>query len=44
MIGGDGGLMDGFGLILILCFTASISALIYLIAWAALPAMRRSAE
>jgi hypothetical protein len=34
MLGGDGGLMDGFGLVLMLCFSALISALVYAVAWA----------
>jgi len=29
MLGGEGGLMDGFGLVLMLCVTALISALVY---------------
>ncbi len=33
LLGGDGGLMDGFGFILILCFTAMISTLVYLLIW-----------
>lgn len=32
-MGGEGGLMDGFGLVLVLCFTALISSVAYLIAW-----------
>lgn len=32
-LGGDGGLMDGFGFVLVLCFTALISSGGYLIAW-----------
>lgn len=31
--GGDGGLMDGFGMILTLCFTALISALVFTAGW-----------
>lgn len=36
-LGGEGGIMDGFGMLLILFRTASISAFIYLIAWICLP-------
>lgn len=32
-IGGEGGLMDGFGLVLILCFTALFGSLVFLIGW-----------
>ncbi len=32
-LGGEGGLMDGFGLVLFLCFTAGLSSLVLLIAW-----------
>jgi hypothetical protein len=31
--GGDFGLMDGFGLVLFLCFTALISSFVYLLIW-----------
>lgn len=34
-IGGDGGLMDGFGFVLALCFTALISSVAYTVAWLA---------
>ena len=34
MLGGDGGLMDGFGLVLMLCFTALIGTFVYAVAWA----------
>lgn len=34
-IGGDGGLMDGFGFVLVLCFTALISSVAYTVAWLA---------
>lgn len=43
MLGGDGGLMDGFGLLLTLCFTALASTFIFLMAWATLPTFRRLA-
>src|SRR5690349_8780237 len=33
LLGGEGGLMDGFGFILILCFSAMISSLVYLVVW-----------
>ncbi|WP_257543567.1 hypothetical protein [Sphingopyxis sp. DBS4] len=33
MLGGEGGLMDGFGLVLILCFTALLSSFVYLVLW-----------
>jgi multidrug transporter EmrE-like cation transporter len=33
LLGGEGGLMDGFGLVLFLCFTALISSFLYLVAW-----------
>ncbi|HKQ44747.1 MAG TPA: hypothetical protein VJS47_05070 [Rhizomicrobium sp.] len=33
VLGGEGGLMDGFGLVLFLCFTAMISSFVYLVAW-----------
>ncbi|QIL02199.1 hypothetical protein G7078_04965 [Sphingomonas sinipercae] len=35
LIGGDGGLMDGFGMVLTLCFCALISSIVYLLVWAA---------
>ena len=31
LAGGDGGLMDGFGMVLFLCFTALVSTFIYLV-------------
>jgi hypothetical protein len=37
MLGGDGGLMDGFGLVLMLCFSALISTFIYAVVWALVP-------
>lgn len=43
MLGGDGGLMDGFGLLLTLCFTALASTFIFLMAWVTLPTFRRLA-
>ena len=33
MLGGDGGLMDGFGLVLLLCVTALVSSFIFLVIW-----------
>lgn len=33
LLGGGGGLMEGFGLILFLCGTATIGSLAYLILW-----------
>jgi hypothetical protein len=33
LLGGDGGLMDGFGMVLVLCFTALVSTFIYLVIW-----------
>jgi hypothetical protein len=33
LIGGDGGLMDGFGMILGLCITALFSSIVYLAIW-----------
>jgi hypothetical protein len=33
LLGGEGGLMDGFGMVLVLCFTAMISSFFYLILW-----------
>ena len=30
---GEGGLMDGFGLLLFLCFTALVSSALYLVGW-----------
>jgi len=33
VMGGDGGLMDGFGLVLVLCCTALISSFAYLLFW-----------
>ena len=37
LLGGDGGLMDGFGLVLVLCFTAMVSSFVYLVAWSIWP-------
>ena len=36
-LGGDGGLMDGFGMLLTLFLTAAISSFIYLCAWLLAP-------
>ena len=33
LLGGEGGLMDGFGFLLILCVTAAISSFVYLLIW-----------
>jgi len=33
LLGGGGGLMDGFGMVLMLCFFALISSLVYLVVW-----------
>ena len=35
MAGGEGGLMDGMGLVLFLFFTALVSSLVYLLTWLA---------
>lgn len=40
MLGGDGGLMDGFGLILVLCITALLGSLIFLLGWLLVPPKR----
>lgn len=37
LMGGEGGLMDGFAMILVLCFTASVSSVVYLIGWLVAP-------
>jgi len=37
LLGGDGGLMDGFGFVLILCFTAMIGSSVYLLIWVLRP-------
>ncbi len=37
LTGGDAGLFDGLGAVLLLCFTALISSLLYLIAWVRQP-------
>ncbi len=39
--GGDGGLMDGFGLVLLLCFTALLSSVFYCLIWALAPYFTR---
>ncbi len=44
MLGGEGGLMDGFGLVLFLCFTALVSSFIYLVAWSVFDRRRGAAE
>lgn len=33
LIGGEGGYMDGFALLLSLCWTALVSSFLYLLAW-----------
>jgi len=33
LLGGDGGLMDGFGMVLTLCFFGLISSFVYLVVW-----------
>jgi hypothetical protein len=38
LLGGEGGLMDGFGLVIFLCLTALISSLVYLLMWMLRPA------
>jgi len=40
LLGGEGALLDGFGLLLFLCLTCIASSLIYLVAWT-VPAFRR---
>jgi hypothetical protein len=37
LLGGEGGLMDGFGLVLSLCASALASSCLYLLAWLILP-------
>jgi hypothetical protein len=37
MLGGEGGLMDGFGMMLFLCFTALLSAAFWTAAWLVTP-------
>lgn len=44
MIGGEGGLMDGFGLVLFLCFTALVSSALYLAAWIGWPHFEKAAN
>ena len=41
LLGGEGGLMDGFGLVIMLCFTALISTLIYTVLWMLVPSFNR---
>ena len=43
MLGGEGGLMDGFGMVLMLCFTALISTFVYSAVWALAPVFNRDA-
>ena len=33
LLGGEGGFMDGFGMLLLLCFTALVSSFIWLVLW-----------
>ena len=42
MLGGEGGLMDGFGLMLSLCFTALVSSVIFTTGWLAAPLFQRA--
>jgi hypothetical protein len=42
ILGGDGGLMDGFGLVLSLCFTALLSSLAFLVIWLLRPFFTRA--
>lgn len=44
LLGGDAGLMDGFGFVLILCFMAMISAFVYLLFWLACPSRNEPRE
>ena len=44
LLGGEGGLMDGFGFVLILCFMATISAFVYLLFWLACPSRNEPEE
>ena len=37
IFGGEGGFMDGFGLMLMLCFTALLSSMFWTAAWFAAP-------
>jgi hypothetical protein len=43
LLGGEGGLMDGFGMILMLCFFALPSSLVYALIWIFGSQIRRSA-
>ena len=40
LLGGEGGLMDGFGMILGLCILALISSFVFLVAWTVTPKSR----
>ncbi|MCW4461131.1 hypothetical protein OK349_05380 [Sphingomonas sp. BT-65] len=40
-LGGEGGLMDGFGMLLMLCFTALISTSVYSAIWTVSPLFNR---
>ncbi len=42
LMGGEGGLMDGFGMVLGLCFSALISSIAYGLAWLVYPLALRS--
>lgn len=44
LLGGEGGLMDGLGLVIFLCLTALISSLVYLLVWMLRPGFRRVAN
>lgn len=41
LTGGGGGLMDGMGMMLMLCATAFVSALAYAVGWIVWPFLRR---
>ena len=40
-LGGDGGLMDGFGMLLTLCFLSIFSSAAYAAIWLAIPAFKQ---
>ncbi len=42
MLGGEGGLMDGMGLIIMLCLSCLISSAIYLVVWLFFPAFMKT--
>jgi len=41
LMGGEGGLMDGLGMLLFLCFTATVSSGVYLVGWLLAPLWSR---